>query len=418
MFADDLPRFEPRPDDVLVALDDIVVMPNQQGLSLGSVRAGVEVKLEGIPQTDASRLLRLMDGTRTAAEIGWQCPGLARLLRAAFGVLVFAPEAVAGMERELSGIETTRFPASPYGIARPYWDNMIGVRHAIQVQLRGALGAAERAVEFLRELHIMATMGENLNSFYKPSSPVSDGGVMPGAFWNATSVTVPTSSGTLFVSGPRARVHAVAGELYHRILYAQIGDPEASEPERTFADDDGLQWGRVVVARAAHDEGFADWYCLPRPFTARHFERLFGELEQALSAAERGDTSATIEQIARFHWHFVHLHPFRCANQCIAMNLVNFVLAQVLPSGLPHLVLDQLSLRLRLEPYLRLFGRAVDSFIVPAQNPAMRYRLLREKRQLAFSAMRRVGEAKGEAIAFEALRAHPEEARAALLEPA
>jgi hypothetical protein len=416
MFADDCPRFEPRPEDVLLALDDIVVTPTKQGVNVRSGRASTEVKLDGLSQLAVTQMLSLMDGTRTAAEIGWQGPGLARLLRGSFGVLVFAPAAVEALERELSGTEATRFPSSPYAIARPYWDNMVGVRRAVKERLRAVLGDPERAVEFLCELHVIATMGESLDSFYKPSSPVSDAGVMPGALWNVTARMTTTPSGTLFLNGPRARVHAVAGELYHRMLYAQVGDPAASEPERTFVDDDGLGWGRVMVARAAHDESFADWYCLPRPLESAHFERLFGELEAALSAAERGDAQVTIEHAARFHWRYVHLHPFRCANQCLAMNLVNFVLAQVLPSGIPHLVLDQLSLRLAIGPYVRLFSRAVDNFVISDPNPALRYRWLREKKQLAFSAMRRVGDSKSEAAALEELRAHPDEAQAALLE--
>jgi hypothetical protein len=195
-----------------------------------------------------------------------------------------------------------------------------------------------------------------------------------------------------------------------------VGDPGASDAERSFADPDGLDWGRVLVARAAHDEGFADWYCLPRPLESRHFERLFGDLEQALFAAERGDAASTVEQVARFHWRYVHLHPFRCANQCLAMNIVNYVLAQALPSGIPHLVLDQLSLRLQIEPYVQLFARAASNFVISEPNPAARYRLVQEQKRLAFSAMRRVGEAKSEAAAREELEAHPEEARAALLD--
>jgi hypothetical protein len=416
MFADDCPRFEPRPEDVLIALDDIVVTPTKQGVHLGSSRAGTEVKLDGLSRAEVTRIFSLMDGTRTAAEIGWQGPGLQRLLRGTFGLMVFAPAAVDALERELSGTETTRFPASPYGIVRPYWDNMVDVRRAIQDRLRGVLGDVTRAVELLQELHVIATMGASLNSFYKPSSPVSDAGVMPGAFWNVPSRTLATAGGTLFLNGPRARVHAVAGELYHRLIYAQIGDSEASDAERTFADHDGLDWGRVLVARAAQDENFADWYCLPRPLESRHFERLFGELQEGLLAAGRGDVAATVEHVARFHWRYVHLHPFRCANQCLAMNIVNYVLAQALPSGIPHLVLDQLSLRLQIEPYVRLFARATANFVISEPNPAVRYRLLQEKKRLAFSAMRRLGEAKSETAAREVLMAHPDEAQAALLE--
>ncbi len=416
MFADDCPRFEPRAEDLLVAPDDIVVTSTEQGVRVGSGHAGAEVKLDGLTRAEVAQMLGLMDGTRTAAEIGWQCAGLERCLRGTFGRVVFAPAAVEALESELSGTEITRFPASPYGIARPYWDNMVAVRRVIQERLRTTLANPNGAIDWLRELHVIATMGPSLSSFYKPSSPASDAGVMPGALWNVPTRTIATPSGTLLLSGPRANVHAIAGELYHRMIYAQVGDPAACDPERTFTDEDGLDWGRVVVARAAHDEGFADWYCLPRPLASEHFNRMFGELEQALLAADRGDAAAATERAAKFHWRYVHLHPFRCANQCLAMNLLNYVLAQALPSGIPHLVLDQFALRLRLEPYVRLFVRAVAAFVISEPNPAARYRLLGAKRQHAFAAMRRVGAAKSEEGALEALRAHPEEAQAALLE--
>lgn len=416
MFADDSPRFEPRPEDILAVPDDVEVASNKLGIQVNSARAGVAIKLEGLSRSDVVQMFGLMDGTRTAAEIGWQGPGLARLLRSTFGLVVFAPAAVEALERELSGCEITRFPASPYGIARPYWENMVAVRRAIREQLKESLDSLPRAIELLRELHVIATMGPSLDSFYKPSSPVSDAGVMPGALWDVPTRTLATPGGTLFLSGPRAKVHSLAGDLYHRLIYAQVGDPAAAEPERTFTDDDGLDWGRVFVARAAHDERFADWYGLPRPLTSAHFERMFGELEQALLAAERGDVVVMTQHAARFHWRYVHLHPFRCANQCLAMNLLNHVLAQALPSGIPHLVLDQFALRLQIEPYTRLFARAVENFVQSEPNPALRYSRLRNQRQQAFAAMQRVGKATSDAVALEELRAHPDEAKAALLE--
>ena len=67
-------------------------------------------------------------------------------------------------------------------------------------------------------------------------------------------------------------------------------------------------------------------------------------------------------------------------------------------------------------PYARLFARAVASWVSREPNPAARYGLLRERKRRLFSAMQRAGSAKSEADALEALRAHPEEAEAALIE--
>ncbi len=417
LFSDERPRFEPRPEDLLTAPDDVVLSRHGSGVSLSSRQAGARVECAEISESEARRLLRLMDGTHTAAEIGWQEPSLRRLLRATFGLVVFAPAAVRALEQELPGCEISRFPGSPYAIARPYWENMVAVRRAIKDDLGGVLGDPRRGLEFLRELHVLATMGPSLGSFYKPSSPVSDGGVMPGRLWDTETRTVATASGTLLLSGPRVKASAIAGELYHHLVHAQLGDPAASDPERAFGDEDGLAWGQILIARAATDDAFASWYCLPRPRKPEHAQRLFEELGQALDAAETGDAGGAIRQAARFHWRFVHLHPFRCANQCLAMNLVNHVLKRVLPSGMPHLILDQFALRLRPEPYQLLFARAASHYAIATSEPSLRYAELRAKRQLAFCFMQRVGQAESHAAAEPLIHEYPDEARAALLEP-
>lgn len=415
MFSEDTPRFEPRPEDLLVAAPELAAASVPSGIRLTSPSGDLRLEIPDLTPSEVTRWLGAMDGTRTAAELGWQSPGLERLLRSTFGLLVFAPAAVQSLERELSGAEITRFPSSPYAIVRPYWENMIALRRALEVHLAPAILQTAPAVEFLRHLHVIATMGSSLSSFYKPSSPVSDAGVMPGALWNVPARTVRTSSGILFVSGPRINASAPAGELYHRMIYQSVGDPAAVEPERVLADPDGYEWGQLMVARAAHDQGFAPWFCPPRPMKDEHFARLFAELQAALDAARRGERAATLRHAARFHWRFVHLHPFRCANQCLAMQAVNHVLRRILPCGLPHLLLDQLSVRLQMEAYERLFARAVEHFVTEEATPAARYAHYRDQKRLAFLAMQRIGESDSEAHARAALLTHPEAARAALL---
>ncbi|MFC1642225.1 hypothetical protein ACFL5O_05985, partial [Myxococcota bacterium] len=135
MFAEEIPRFEPRPEDCLLALDDLRVVASSGGVRLYSEYLADPLDVVGVSQTDAEGLLSLMDGTHTAAEIAWQTEGLDRFLRRAFGLAVFAPAVVESLERRLSGIEITRFPASPYHIVRPYWDNMIAVREAVAERL-------------------------------------------------------------------------------------------------------------------------------------------------------------------------------------------------------------------------------------------------------------------------------------------
>ena len=146
----------------------------------------------------------------------------------------------------------------------------------------------------------------------------------------------------------------------------------------------------------------------------KHFECLFVELSDALSAVARGEQEAAIRSSARFHWRYVHLHPFRCANQCVAMNMVNWLLGRALGAGIPHLLLDPFAVRLQLEAYVQLFARSVANLIEEAE-PATRYRRLRDKKRLSFSGMQRVAEAGSRQAARAVMKNYPEEAEAALL---
>lgn len=413
LFADDQVRLEPRPEDILVASPGITVEAAGQSSVLEF--ASHRLRLEGLAKRDAERLLELMDGRRTAAEIGWSAPGLETFLRTTFGLLVFAPATVAALESMIPGWEVVRFPSSPYAIARPYWENMATVRRGAEERRDRLTGATCQAIEALRELHVLATLGESLENFYKPSSPVSDGGVRPGSFWETPTRRLELANCTLLLAGPRAKVDPIAGEQYHALVMESVGDADASQAPRTFRDADDLDWGQVVRGRAPRDPGIAEWYCLPRPLRPEHFERLFTELRHLHTWTRHGERSRACEHAARFHWHFIHLHPFRCANQCLAMNLINAALGSLLSSGLPHLILDHFALRLSLNAYVRLFDRAVEAYAFEAKSTAERYREYRERRQGAFTLMQSLARPKSASEARDWVRAHPEQARAALL---
>ncbi len=415
LFADDQVRFEPRPEDILIAAPDVVVHTADRGSVLEF--AAHRLRLDEITKSDAERLLELMDGRRTAAEIGWMVRGLEPFLRAVFGLLVFAKEAVTNLESAIPGWEVVRFPSSPYAIARPYWENMAAVRGGALQRLGQLTGPMDAALEALRELHLLATLGASLDTFYKPSSPVSDGGVRPGSLWETPTRRLELSDCTLLLSGPRAKVEPIAGERYHALVMASIGDAEATQAPRAFRDAEGIDWGQVVRGRAPRDPDVAEWYCLPRPLGAGHFERLFATFRELLRAAERGDQKAAVEHAARFHWHFVHLHPFRCANQCIAMNLINAGLSPLLPSGLPHLILDQFALRVCLQAYPQLFARAVATYSFESTSASERYRRYRELRHQTFWLMKELARSPTDEAALALLSTHPEQARAALLAP-
>jgi hypothetical protein len=399
LFAEARPRFEPRKDDVVAALPGLAVRVEDGTTLLASDVPAVRLPLPGVARPLAERVLAAIDGRRCLLEIrlqaGVEQRELASILRTAFGVVLFAPEAVTSLESRLSGVEIVRFPSAPYAIERPYWENMIAVR--ARVLARHPTGTDD-LVHLLRELHVIALMGESLSSFYRPPSPAADDLVGPGNFYTDAPRTIETERGTLYLDGPRVNVSFVGGEAYHRALYASVDDGEAGAPARQFIEA-GLDWGRVVTARSERETEPKPWFLPPRPLTIEHFDSLYAEIERAFG---KGDVGA----MARLHQKLVRLHPFRCANQSIAMNLVNAALTRTHGAGMPHFILDQLALRLRKEAYEQVFRRAVRAFAVEETDAKARFAVLADRMKMALRFVREPGGA-DEAGARFALVADP-----------
>src|ERR1043165_5681737 len=100
-------------------------------------------------RASAERLLALIASNKTYLELrllaGSERPGLERLVRSAFGLVLFAPEAVANLEARVSGAELVRFVGTPYELVREYWENMAELREAA----RGAVSSWQNAATFL-----------------------------------------------------------------------------------------------------------------------------------------------------------------------------------------------------------------------------------------------------------------------------
>lgn len=417
LFAEPEPRFEPRKEDVVVPLGSLEVRRKGGQVRLHSPAAAASLELDGVSQDEATRLIAAIDGQRSLLEVGWEAEVepvvLARFLRAAFGRLLLAPAAVVELERQLSGVEIVRFPCAPYGIDRPYWENMIALRRWFETQ--GAdLGAPGRFASLLGELHVIALMGRSLRSFYKPASPVADRTVAPGSFFEEAVRLERTETMTIFLDGPRVNASFVGGRGYHDALYDSLGDPAALGPERSF-EQDGLAWGELIHARSQKDDGPGPWFCPPRPIEPAHLGALQEDLQGALAAARAGRPALAARRAARFHQRFVRLHPFHCANQSLAMSLVNAVLAGSHGAGMPHLLLDHLALRLSTDAYQRLFARAVAAYVVVEPNPARRLSVLDERARASFDLIRGLAAADSSTARRRLVSAHPEAARNALV---
>jgi hypothetical protein len=405
LFAELRPRFEPRKEDVVVVVPGLELVERRSEVVLQCPSSPVRVALSGIARRPAARILDAIDGRRCLLEVRWQSgvePDVfAAFLRATFGTVVLAPLAIERLESGLSGCELTRFPGAPYAIERAYWHNMLDVR----TWLLAHLEAVQDAVQFtdlLRLLHVLALMGRTLSSFYKPASPASDLMVSPGSFYHDEPRLMQGVGEQLFLDGPRVNVSLLGGAQYHRLLYGDLGDPDALAAERSL-DMDGLSWGRVVQARAERDARASPWFCPPRPIRAEHLQALRTDLREALQAGSNDDETV-VRHAARFHWGFVRLHPFHCANQSLAMNLVNACLARKLGAGMPHLILDHLALRLTRPAYEEAFRRAVRCFVVGEADPSRRLVLLQRRNAEAFSLIQRLAKVTGDNDADDLVR--------------
>ncbi|HPB99126.1 MAG TPA: hypothetical protein PKW66_24590, partial [Polyangiaceae bacterium] len=374
LFSQTRVRFEPRKQDVVSLLPGLSVAHKNKRTVLISARPFHEIVLDGVTVQQAERILRAFDGQRTLLEARWDSgvsPGcFASFLRASFGWVVFAPAAIAQLENDLSGTEITRFPTVPYGIERAYWENMIDVRAYARLHLE-ALSSTADVLRLLRELHVLALLGRHLNSFYKPASPIADQTVAPGALYLDMPRLLERGERTIFLDGPRVNVSLLGGQAYHDALYRSLDDAEALAPSRIFSSG-GVDWGRVVTARSEKDDSFGPWFCPPRPIVDRHWDKLAGELMGAVKAASNRNMQAMTDGLASFHQTFVRLHPFHCANQSIAMNLVNAVLTMAQGFGIPHLILDLLALRLSETAYRKLLARAVRAYGVGGMDAPSR----------------------------------------------
>ncbi len=420
LFDEPKVRFGVAEHDVIVADRELRVVTQGNELRLTSPRALAGLALGGLGAADQDSvrsLLGLFDGARTLAEVRLMARADTRtldtLLARAFGKVLFAPLALVSAERTISGIEVTRFPGSPYEISRPYWKNMGAVRVRLDA-LDAALDSDEPFLKQLRELHIITLMGDDLQSYYQPASPISSGRAAPGRLMTTATQIIDTAHGSLLVQGPRVNAATVGGARYHEALYRTLREPEARAP-RHFIDSSGLDWGRLVHAMAPADAAPQDWFCPPRPLRPEHIRSLREPLRAALDSATRSEHPTCLRALAEFHQNFIRLHPFHCGNQCLAMNIVNRVLGQLLGAGIPHLMLDHLALRLSAPAYQQVFQRCVAVYVDPQASPLARYLQLAASRTRSFELIRRLTDAASAAAAEKFIQEDPASARLLML---
>jgi hypothetical protein len=420
LFAKEAVRFEFRPGDVLAvpAQLQLTDLGTKARLSVGDVVAEVDTARASVEQCRS--VIGLIDAQRTLGQISQQVDAraLEALLESAFGVVIFAPFAVTELEHQLSGLEIVRFPCAPYEIVRNYWENQIEVARAIERDIE-LLGDTKQFLKLLTQLHRVLLRGENGQSIYTPASPIARKGVEPGQLLDSPAQFANTPNGPVLTKGVKVNAALLGGEHYNRLVFESVGEPEALSSDRELVDGAGLNWGRLITAGTREDPTPQPLFIPARPIQPAHVAALTVSLRSAWRAAEQDQGALVFTHLARFHQRFVRLHPFQCANQSLAMALVNFVLRSFQGSGVAHLVLDHFALRARENSYAKLFARAVVAQRTSGASLAQRYQLLRGLKQRSYALLEAVANsadsAADNASVWELCMADPEAARLLLL---
>jgi len=332
---DDVPVMAGRVD---VAESGGQVVLNLSGCSSGSMTVdGVRAELlrkvfaaiDG--KTCFSDICQQFSGTYPADQLRVLCQGL-------FGYAVLVPEAIQSLEMGIRRVEIVRFPMqSPYLILREYWSNSRDVRSAIPDFLT-RLQTLSSFKSALADLHILATMGSELNTFYGGS-----GGV-------------PTIPGGYRVHPVRTGLEEVKACFIDRYL-RQVGLKAFRRDERFVVSESGLLLGMLV------NDGFVFRH---PPTEEGYLEALLDAMREVLvelvGVMRSGSNDNVIMLLSRFHKLFLHAHPFYNINNSVAMNIINYCLMQKGLGVIPHLLLDFIALRTEFDDYAQVFRRAVEDY--------------------------------------------------------
>ncbi|HEX5098998.1 MAG TPA: hypothetical protein VFV94_05835, partial [Polyangiaceae bacterium] len=143
LFAEAHVRFEARDEDRMACLPGLTCEPSAGGAVLRLRERNLSLEIPGGSARELSEFLALCDGEHTLSAAAFaarlDAGARASLLRAAFGVVLFTPAAVAELEAEVPSSELVRFPGSPYELDRNYWSNMVDVRRRLP-ELEAKLG--------------------------------------------------------------------------------------------------------------------------------------------------------------------------------------------------------------------------------------------------------------------------------------
>lgn len=355
-FAPRQPIFDVRPQDIPATLAGYRIQTSAPD-QLIVAREGTTITINGLSVSDLASALSRLDGKTTVLELAgtgaprWPLPAWRQLLQALLGTAVDLPDTFSALSAVIGRTEIVRFPVQPaHAIWRSYWENSAAVRRHLPSLYR-SLDDSQKFLEALARLHVLATLGENGQSYYGGYGLIP---TVPGGY---REIAVQTTI-------PETLVHT----LDHWSSLLEAG-PIRREGETTTPTGQTMNFVHVAGTTVVH------------PATGDALFSLLDEARLALKTAREALLSRRKSEafchLAVFHQIFVNAHPFANINNSIAMNIVNGCLREGDWAWIPHLFLDYLAQRLLPERYITAFSGAMVAHGLPgpdsaAQGPPLR----------------------------------------------
>lgn len=350
-YADFMPRdplFEVRPDDIAVSLPGYRIQQTGPDLLAVSAHDGQGIAIRGVRAADLASALSLLDGKTSVLDLTrrtdprWPLPTWCTVLQALLGTAVDLPAVFSLLSDAVNRTEIVRFPEQPSrALWRNYWENAAAVRHHLPEFYR-TLDDSEKFRASLARLHVLATLGENGQSYYGGYGLIP---TVPGGFRDIRIQTAIPE--TLIRTLDHWSSSLGAGPINRQ---GEMTTPRGQVMNTVYKN------GTIVFHPAI---GVA----------------LFAQLDEARIAlkfaCEAGTANRARDQLhylAVFHQIFVNAHPFANINHSIAMNIVNDRLHETGFGHTPHLFLDYLAQRLPPERYTAAFAKAIELHALREEN--------------------------------------------------
>jgi hypothetical protein len=348
-FAPRQPIFDVRPQDIPTTLAGYRVQASGPG-RLTVAREGAAIAISGLSAADLASVMSRLDGKTTVLELAeatnprWPLPAWCQLLQALLGTAVDLPGTFSALSAAIERTEIVRFPVQPaHAVWRNYWENSTAIRRHLPSLYR-SLDDSRKFLETLTRLHVLATLGENGQSYYGGYGLIP---TVPGGY---REIAVQTAI-------PETLVHS----LEHWSALLEAG-PIRRNGETTTPTGQTMNFVHAAGTTVVH------------PATGDALFSLLDEARPALKTAREALLSRRKAEafchLAVFHQIFVNAHPFANINNSIAMNIVNGCLREGGWAWIPHLFLDYLAQRLPPGRYIIAFSRMNDLYGLPGPDSA------------------------------------------------